>query len=527
MVIFNDEDITGDEGPIVAHLSLEDLLRSFHGRTPCEQYQRLLKYHAFSHSKGVMWVENAISYGIDSVFSYVDEVLHCPRDERQIRTRTREIVSLDVTYALQKLKKIKESYDLATRQVGSEEDTSTKFLTTAEFNTIVDKKDHCRDVLLILARRLGYLAGNTELSTEAFALDFEDYKDYRRGGQRPEPEFETELTKRKIVELNHNGHSALERGMLDYARNCFMKVLTFDPHNTYALSTLAYVFKGKQQHIPEELSIEKLDATKSQTFTDLGLLAREAQDFSCAEYFFKRAVNLDPNDIPANYYRGVVLFQTRDFSEAARYFETVITLNNTLNRKHYPSHYLLALCYERMMYSSESCQHVKTALELHPEYQLEDYTTAEEHKAAKRDYYAIDHYQRATLFNSNNLPLLRKIADSLNEIGIRLKDQKKNADARAAFQSACDADSLLIHPYYHLGTIAMGERSWRDAELQFRHVLEIQPNHRYSHLQLGITLLTLKDYEEAEIHLQFAKQKDLSQAEPYLKQLGSIVKRTT
>ncbi len=110
-------------------------------------------------------------------------------------------------------------------------------------------------------------------------------------------------------------------------------------------------------------------------------------------------------------------------------------------------------------------------------------------------------------------------ADNVNTLAVLAKDAREYETAQNLFTYAQKQDPNLVHPYYHLGTIALGNREYEHAREFFTQALALNSTHRYSHFQIGRTYLGLNNHDQAKIHLGFARDHGILEAKTLLEKM--------
>jgi tetratricopeptide (TPR) repeat protein len=95
-------------------------------------------------------------------------------------------------------------------------------------------------------------------------------------------------------------------------------------------------------------------------------------------------------------------------------------------------------------------------------------------------------------------------AEDLIKLGISQKAQERYDAAIASFEQAYRLDSTNSDIYYDLGTLYMRTKKWPAAVDMFKRKIAADTTSGYrfaSHLNIGMSLLQLKDYKQAKEHV--------------------------
>ncbi len=219
-------------------------------------------------------------------------------------------------------------------------------------------------------------------------------------------------------------------------------------------------------------------------------------------------------NVDVYFHLGTIALGKQNWEDARDAF----TSGLELSAKHSSSHYNLALVYSQLGNLAQARSHAAEAVLLRPSMKEQDLTAARAHRTAERITQALPCYERAILFNSNDPAALKAIADELNVLGVHYKTSNA-AHAERAFRLSAYANPQLVHPHYHLGTLAFVQRKYDAAAQHFRTAVAMQPTHKDSQYQLGITYVALNDTARARERFEEAKRLGHSGADLQLQKL--------
>ncbi len=297
---------------------------------------------------------------------------------------------------------------------------------------------------------------------------------------------------------------ALREKRYSDSRGLFILALESDPRNVQALNGVVQTFQAQKVSGVEKLNqpLTFSNLGNKEVLTTLGTLAKNVHDYHTAAFFFDRVTVLDGADVAAHYHLGTIAHQVGDLDAARGRLETVLRISP----KHSSGHYALALVYSDLRDTARARAHAVEAVQLRTNFKEQDLAAARKHRDAGRTSPAFISYERAILFNSNNVSILTAVADELNTLGVSYKERKNYDVAKQAFTLASVANPTSPHPTYHLGTLAMQDKKWEEAQRYFTQTLAHAKDHRYAHYQLGLVYQHLRLLDDARSHLTRAQE---------------------
>lgn len=236
----------------------------------------------------------------------------------------------------------------------------------------------------------------------------------------------------------------------------------------FDLAQSADVLKGVEYAI--QISPDLTSFQKAMVYTVLGSFYRQQGDDKSASEYLHKAVEIDPDYLPAYYNLSGIYTAQRAYQKALEYDQQAMQIdeNDPLVRNGIGwSYYNLAT--ENNSYNQSqleiSAGHFKKALSLDPEF-------------------AIGH---------NNLGLIYK---ALNQY----------QDALSAFQTAIDLDPKYKKPYLNMGSTYLDKKEYDRALEYYQKALEIDPNYALAYYAIGDFYFRQKKYHQAIIPSQQAQK---------------------
>jgi tetratricopeptide (TPR) repeat protein len=282
-----------------------------------------------------------------------------------------------------------------------------------------------------------------------------------------------------------------------------------DPVLTYNLA-ISYYKQGKIPDAIEEFQKAALASPNSNvaalSFGHLGSIYYGREDFERAEYYFREASKLKPNDAKYFYNLGLIQLKKKNPEEAARYFQKA--LDSGTNEPELFRY--IAEAFTSMGQTSLAIQALKKALVLKP--------TDVDSMFALSELY----YKKGELIEAENL--FRRIirltpGDSYTEtsfvnLGIVLDEMERYGEAIEAFEGAIALNPKNLSARYNLGIAYLHAGMPTKAIESLRKASAIDPNHTPSRLAIADYYLENKYYTEAisEYEQVLSEKQDLHEA---------------
>ncbi len=255
--------------------------------------------------------------------------------------------------------------------------------------------------------------------------------------------------------------------------------------------------EGRYQSVIELLSRVSEDSSTGPVAFALGTAYSALNDFRNARRLLEKAVDLEPDRIgyrfqlarllvqvslggeaadeyaailrrdstflPAMYQLGLLLYERREYAQAAEYFQRIVRLNPS----DFLSQYYLGACYATME-KPDSARYVLSAcVTLQPAY-----TPAVALLASR--YFARPDYQQALRLYTRAVQLRPGNADLLYRQGLCHEKLSDYASAIRAYGSAIRIDSGHVHAYAHLGQAFFQTGKYDSAIAAFEHAVRLE-----------------------------------------------------
>jgi tetratricopeptide (TPR) repeat protein len=228
----------------------------------------------------------------------------------------------------------------------------------------------------------------------------------------------------------------------------------------------------------QEFSIEKLDSMNYSDLIDAGKKFMELGRITEAIKFFKRAIDLNPVDTEARYLCGVLLFENKQYDEAAQ----LLGQATDLNPYYYDAWHCLEESLIKKFYLSSRRQEDTTAV--------------------------ADSIKKAST---------RRDAVRCFICGLDFAERKQHNEAVDMFHNALHYDGKDPLVLYHLGIAFYNLKKFKMALSSFDRAIDIKSDLQDLVLvKYGLALLNIGRYQEAILWFQRAMDKDPKNPElPY------------
>ncbi len=206
-------------------------------------------------------------------------------------------------------------------------------------------------------------------------------------------------------------------------------------------------------------------------YTNLGLIYSDFNEFDSAYYYYKKSIDLMPNDETANNNFGTFYYYNKDYIKAKFFYEKAIKINSK-----YPAPYFnLALIFERID---------------------KNYSLAKEY------------YLMVTKLNVNE-------ADCFNNLRY-LYQHKFNQPDSAIFyyNKAIETDSEFVMSYVNLGDVyRLVKKNYGYSKFYYKEAIKINPSFSNAFNHLGnLYMNNLNNYDSAAICYRLSINADSSNA---------------
>ncbi|MBL8826688.1 MAG: tetratricopeptide repeat protein [Planctomycetaceae bacterium] len=306
-----------------------------------------------------------------------------------------------------------------------------------------------------------------------------------------------------IGEMLNQAIADHQAGRLPEAETVYRQILSQVPQHSdvwHLLGVLAYqVGKPKEAVELIERAIALVDGI-GVYYANLAEALRSLQQNDRAEAMFRRALELDPNQVEARNNLALLLQQTNRAVESLPLLDAALTL-----RPDYPeARNNRGLSLEALGREAEAIDDYVTAARLRPTYAAPLENLA---RLALKRYNAGQLVGAGTLFELVAQFDPRSSAAWSNLGAIRFQ-QRQFAAAVDACQRAIDLNPAHAEAWNNLGSGQLKLQRHDDAERSFRRALEYQPNFPGAITNLALLLGRRRQFDEAEalyrrvLHLQ-------------------------
>jgi predicted O-linked N-acetylglucosamine transferase (SPINDLY family) len=171
----------------------------------------------------------------------------------------------------------------------------------------------------------------------------------------------------------------------------------------------------------------------------------QAGNLQQAEQIFKEILLVQPDNVTALHFTGVIYYQRKQYAQSIHYIREALS--------HAPdyadAHNNLGIILQESGQIEEAIQHYKEAIALNPDFDRAHYNLGIAFREQWQVNHAIEHYQKAIQINPH-------FFEAYNNLGLALQDQGKLEDAEAAYRHAlrikpdfamCYSNLLLLMNY--------------------------------------------------------------------------------
>jgi protein O-GlcNAc transferase len=193
-------------------------------------------------------------------------------------------------------------------------------------------------------------------------------------------------------------------------------------------------------------------------------------DLQRAEKIYRQILQVDPSQVDALHFLGVIAHQVGKHGIAVQYMEKSVALAPA----HAGLHYNLGSAYQALGKLDQAAARFREAIRLLPDF-----------------------------------------ADAHNNLGNTLADQEKLDEAIACFRHALALKPKYATAYYNLGNCFRKQGHWEEAAACYRQALTLKPDDAKAHLNLGNVLLEQNQLDDAVLHYQEAVRFDPRDAQAH------------
>jgi protein O-GlcNAc transferase len=182
-------------------------------------------------------------------------------------------------------------------------------------------------------------------------------------------------------------------------------------------------------------------------------------DLQRAEMIYRQILQVDPSQVDALHFLGVIAHQVGKHGVAVQYMEQSVALAPS----HGGLHYNLGSAYQALGKNDQAAASFREAIRLMPNF-----------------------------------------ADAHNNLGNTLADQEKLDEAIACYRRALALKPQYATAHYNLGNCFRKQGHWEEAAACYRQALTLKPDDAKAHLNLGNVLLEQNQLDDAVLHYQEA-----------------------
>ncbi len=242
-------------------------------------------------------------------------------------------------------------------------------------------------------------------------------------------------------------------------------------------------FKGKS--LPVDRNVKKVKTDLKADIVDKASLAFRDGDYDKAIHLFELGRSIWPRLTVWDYNIAVVQHKTHQYTKSLNTYNAVLKADP----KHVNSHLNMSNVYYEMGLFEAGAASAAQVLSVSPEDGRAYYNLGRNYDAMGENSKAEDAYK-------NSIRLSPDLPEPYIWLAKLLGHQKRYVEALAVFQNVPEA--IQGHPdiLNHIGTFkafAMGD--WQQAAAFYRKAVEAKPDHWGAHVNLGLTRLTLGDFE--------------------------------
>ena len=171
----------------------------------------------------------------------------------------------------------------------------------------------------------------------------------------------------------------------------------------------------------------------------------QSGDMKQAEHIFRKILEVQPDNVTALHFIGVLCYQLKDYSSAIRYIKKALEFGPD----YADAHNNLGIVLQEAGQLDEAIASYRNVLQLNPDFERAHYNLGTALKAAWQIDDAIAHYQKAIQLNPH-------IVEAYNNLGLALQDQGKVEEAEQYYRHAlrmkpdfalCHSNLLLLMNY--------------------------------------------------------------------------------
>jgi len=238
--------------------------------------------------------------------------------------------------------------------------------------------------------------------------------------------------------------------------------------------------------------------------------------------YYKKALEISPNDVNANFELAGILYSEGKTKEAIKYYEKSIELSPSCSQAYFNT----ALCFIQTKETEKAITHLKKAIELNPSYtrayrQLGILLHNHKRDSEAIQYFkkalqiqpdsfsimlllgkalknmdklpeAIQYFRQALEKNPNNLSAILEVANSMNML---CTDEESLEEAIELYKKALNIDPSLNSVRYNIAYTLKRIGKIDEALPYYNEVLKINPEYAQARFSRALAFLTLGDFD--------------------------------
>ena len=234
------------------------------------------------------------------------------------------------------------------------------------------------------------------------------------------------------------------------------------------------------------------------------MLANTGEDEKAQKYF-KYAIKLEPDSVPAHFNLGKLLHASpAHIDEAADHYKIVINLDN----QHYRGLCQLGIYYLEKKQFKQSVEYLQKSIQIHPSFLLSQLSMGNVLVESGSLDSALKYYQKALEISPNEIQALVGMGNALYQL-------EKPLDSIAYFEKALAIDNELADIHYNLGNAYYLKHDVKRAIEHYETSIRISPDKSECFYNLGNALVFKGRLEAAVDAFYNAIRLDSSNAASY------------
>jgi tetratricopeptide (TPR) repeat protein len=204
-----------------------------------------------------------------------------------------------------------------------------------------------------------------------------------------------------------------------------------------------------------------------------------------AEYIFKQILQMQPKNIDACNFLGIIYYQWRNYDDSIHYLKEAV--NSDPTNAHSLSNLGTVLKEKGLLDDAIECY--QKALRLSPNFAgaYNNLGSILQEKGKVDD--AVECYQKALQLNSN-------FADAYYNLGTIFKERGQLNDAVTYYGKALQINSNFVQAFVNLGVIYQEKGQLDEAVSCYQKALQIDPNYAEAHFDMSVAFLLAGNFKQ-------------------------------